>query len=398
MQQSLKRSAQRFLSALFKPLRVVIGTYGIQVRIGTIEAELAGIQADIKRLEVNRTGTALARADVERLSVKVEDVVTEAMAGGLSDFFDRAVAKTLEARLDNVQQRTAALTATLSATLRGPIQDCVDEAVRSVVGPLVGTAVQNEMQNINLQIDRLIGLNAPLILPSLTNGTENYQSMVRAFLRRLKPKSAPGASKVAVQAGAVPSFVVLSAEPRQVALFSVSSAVQAAASTLTAGVRTPAASPTIRRKVDFGSEVNARTWSEALRRAEEENCCPILYVDLNGGELDFIERIDSELLGKFDQLVVVMYDMANLHAANFLQAASKACDKIESDFCCVHIHARNTGGLCSVQNVAIPNIVELTFANKRKFQFVDSDEVYPTPIDTQTTEELPDIYLGNFVY
>ena len=90
--------------------------------------------------------------------------------------------------------------------------------------------------------------------------------------------------------------------------------------------------------------------------------------------------------------------MSNLHAANFLQAAAGVLDKIESTFRCIHIHARNIGGLCSIQNIAIPNIIELTFANNSKFQFTDDDEIYPTAIDVPTASNMADVYLGKCIY
>jgi hypothetical protein len=79
-------------------------------------------------------------------------------------------------------------------------------------------------------------------------------------------------------------------------------------------------------------------------------------------------------------------------------AALKTIDKIETVFLCIHIHARNTGGLCNVQNIAIPNIVELTYANKGRYKFTEVNEIYPTEIDVPASGDIPDIHLGNFVF
>jgi len=43
-------------------------------------------------------------------------------------------------------------------------------------------------------------------------------------------------------------------------------------------------------------------------------------LDLIGEELDFIEKVDQNILREFSQILIIIYDMSNLHAVNFLQA------------------------------------------------------------------------------
>lgn len=355
---------------LIRPIRIVTGTARIATQIAEINT----------RLQPNR-------ADVE-------------------DNLERALAKVIDARLEVIQRRSAGLQATLSATLQRPMQECLDDVVRNVIGPLVSATVQNEMSNLNLQIDRMIRLNAPLILPSLMGGHENYQSMVRAFLRRLKPSATKGTSKNAMDVPGLPSIVVASTEPRKVALLSVApdGCLLWSGQSITRApeIETSEAVTWSERPGHWIATISAdasdKALSEALREPKLENCEPILYVDLSGGELNFIDRVSPGVLGKFNQIVIVLYDMSNLHAANFLQAAAGVLDRIESNFRCIHIHARNIGGLCSVQNIAIPNIIELTYANRSKFEFTDDDEIYPTAIDVPTASNMADIYLGRFIY
>ena len=193
---SFKSFVRRFVGALLRPVRIAVGTRGIAVRLERIEAALP---------RLGRIEGELARLG------QIEAELGGAVA--------RVVTKMLDERIDALQQWTAGLQRGLAVALVTPLQHYLDETIRNVVGPLLATTVQGEMRNLNLQIDRLIRLNAPVILPSLTNGHESYQSMVKAFLRRLKPKAALSVVKKSLGSTGLPRMVILSTEPRKPALF-----------------------------------------------------------------------------------------------------------------------------------------------------------------------------------
>jgi hypothetical protein len=64
----------------------------------------------------------------------------------------------------------------------------------------------------------------------------------------------------------------------------------------------------------------------------------------------------------------------------------------------VHIHANNYGMIFNVDNIPVPDVLEVTYANRNLYKFKPSDDVYPTPLDQPNNPETPDIFLGTFKF
>ena len=46
----------------------------------------------------------------------------------------------------------------------------------------------------------------------------------------------------------------------------------------------------------------------------------------------------------------------------------------------------------------VPEVLEITFANRSRYSFVAADEMFPGALDAPNYPYLPDIHLGKFAY
>ena len=53
-------------------------------------------------------------------------------------------------------------------------------------------------------------------------------------------------------------------------------------------------------------------------------------------------------------------------------------------------------GFSNIANVIVPNVLEITFANRSLYSFSETDEVFPGPLDVPNDPSRPDMHLGTF--
>jgi FkbM family methyltransferase len=122
----------------------------------------------------------------------------------------------------------------------------------------------------------------------------------------------------------------------------------------------------------------------------------ILKCDIEGCEWDVFDQASDAVLSKFAQIICEFHDLSHLATPHFRARAARVFAKLCKEFAPVHLHANNCTGLCNVANIALPDTIEITFANRRRYTFTDSSEVFPTPLDAPNDDRLPDIVLGAF--
>jgi len=64
----------------------------------------------------------------------------------------------------------------------------------------------------------------------------------------------------------------------------------------------------------------------------------------------------------------------------------------------VHVHGNNAQPATNVFNVILPVFLEVTLANRRHYQFAETNEIFPTPLDQPNVPNLPDLHLGSFKF
>jgi hypothetical protein len=122
----------------------------------------------------------------------------------------------------------------------------------------------------------------------------------------------------------------------------------------------------------------------------------ILKMDIEGSEWDVLDNSSSESLSKLSQIICEFHGLGRLYEAPFHARALRVFHNLAQQFAVIHVHANNNGDMCNLANVAVPSTLEITFANRARYSFVESNETFPTPLDAPNRPDLAEIRLGSF--
>jgi len=116
-----------------------------------------------------------------------------------------------------------------------------------------------------------------------------------------------------------------------------------------------------------------------------------LKMDIEGCEWDALLTVSDETLNSFSQIVCELHDFNLIINDEFYHKVIKALNKLRSKFEVFHIHGNNCAPLLLCTDIGtIPQVLEIGFANKEIFTFIDSNEVYPTNLDSPCSPNLSD--------
>jgi hypothetical protein len=139
------------------------------------------------------------------------------------------------------------------------------------------------------------------------------------------------------------------------------------------------------------------TLAETLRDAKiTAPASGLLKIDIEGGEWDVFEASKPEELNRFSQILIEMHDMGRCVEDAYLARAKRVMKKLTDLFAVFHVHANNWSPLVPVSGVWFPETVEISFANRSRYTFLPTDELFPTPLDQPCNPMLPDVFLGSF--
>jgi len=136
----------------------------------------------------------------------------------------------------------------------------------------------------------------------------------------------------------------------------------------------------------------------ALARLEGPQDRLILKMDIEGMEWDIFDTAAAEDLARFSQIVCEFHQFPRAIEEGWRLRAIRAMEKLKAIFEVVHIHANNCSGILPIANVPFPETLEVTFANRAFFKFEDALELFPTTLDRPNLQDVPDIFLGAFLF
>lgn len=122
----------------------------------------------------------------------------------------------------------------------------------------------------------------------------------------------------------------------------------------------------------------------------------LLKMDIEGCEWDVFDRASEESLAKHTQIICEFHEMSRLVVPDFRARARRVFEKLHKHFAVTHVHANNCAPYSLVANIPVPEVLEVTLANRARYQFERSDEVFPTPLDAPCSLERIDYFLGVF--
>lgn len=152
-----------------------------------------------------------------------------------------------------------------------------------------------------------------------------------------------------------------------------------------------------KKKITSNTNVNEISLNDIIQGLKCNNNPNILLkMDIEGYEWEVLESCDDEQLSRVTQITCEFHGFSRLLETGFYSRAAKIIEKINRYFCVVHVHGNNASPLCNIANVAIPDVLEITFANKSLYKFESFQGLLPTNLDAPNNENYPDIFLGSF--
>jgi hypothetical protein len=121
-------------------------------------------------------------------------------------------------------------------------------------------------------------------------------------------------------------------------------------------------------------------------------------IDIEGDEWDVLLSASDASLQVFSQLICEFHWFDKIIEDQFFERMIQVLHKLNKVFQVVHVHANNYAPLLVVGNHLFPNVVEITFANRQRFEFEEADEVFPGRLDAPNNPRLVDHQLGKFIF
>ena len=70
--------------------------------------------------------------------------------------------------------------------------------------------------------------------------------------------------------------------------------------------------------------------------------------------------------------------------------------KLHTFFEPIHVHANNHSPMLLLGGVPFPGVLEVTYASRSRYRFIDTAESFPTVLDSPNYPGGADYYLGRF--
>ncbi len=120
----------------------------------------------------------------------------------------------------------------------------------------------------------------------------------------------------------------------------------------------------------------------------------ILKMDVEGAEWEFLESVPLDLLGRFSQITLELHDLYGYGRHH--KQVIKALKRLSKTHQAVWIHGNNASPVACIKGIEIPYLLEITWANKKKYSFKETVYNCPTDIDEPNCIGIPDIVLKNW--
>jgi hypothetical protein len=247
---------------------------------------------------------------------------------------------------------------------------------------------------------------------SVIDAANRQQSEVLAVLRLLKPRKAVGYQKVRVGTNGDGGYVQIDdfAGICRAFSFGVSTNDDWDLAIANRGIpveqfdysvtQAPSRHPLLRFHQLMISSKNSPTTATlpdlVARHSESDESDLILKVDIEGAEWEVFDSASEMTLSKFSQIICEFHGLSRLRRPDFRARVRRVLEKLDRVFAPVHVHANNYGGLSILANIPVPRHLEISFANRLRYDFADCEETFPTPLDVPCAPFLNEIALGAF--
>jgi hypothetical protein len=125
----------------------------------------------------------------------------------------------------------------------------------------------------------------------------------------------------------------------------------------------------------------------------------ILEMDIEGAEYDVIPHVSDRLLNQFRICVIEFHGLDGLLNRDSFGVLNASFERMLKYFNVVHIHPNNFVGCTSYDGLCVPQIMEFTFLNKRRFPSVPAyATAFQHPLDADNNPTMPHMALPRCWY
>jgi hypothetical protein len=124
----------------------------------------------------------------------------------------------------------------------------------------------------------------------------------------------------------------------------------------------------------------------------------ILKIDIEGHEWAVFQAASPRALARFSQIVCEFHCLEHAGEIGASEHFQGVLGKLRAMFQVVHVHGNNARPFVNIANVVLPRLLEVTFANRRYYEFEETNETFPTALDRPNLPQGPDMWLGSFKF
>jgi hypothetical protein len=123
------------------------------------------------------------------------------------------------------------------------------------------------------------------------------------------------------------------------------------------------------------------TLARQLRHNAHPDADMILKMDVEGAEWDTLDAMEAATLCRFEQIVLELHQLDELHQDPFRQRMVRVLNKLNGMFNLIHVHANNTVRIRTVLELPVPPLLEVTFLRKDLGAATDWRTFIPSALD-----------------
>jgi hypothetical protein len=154
-----------------------------------------------------------------------------------------------------------------------------------------------------------------------------------------------------------------------------------------------------KKKLNNYSDANNISLEEFYKSKLKEKDRPILQMDIEGDEYVNILCTNDEILNKFEIMIIEFHYLEKVANEEVYKLYKKTLKKILNNFDVCHIHPNNGPRTFKItKKLKIPQILEVTFLNKRHSKYKKIVSSLPHPLDSKCDKSKPELVLDKFFF
>ena len=151
-----------------------------------------------------------------------------------------------------------------------------------------------------------------------------------------------------------------------------------------------------KRRIDAVASADSENLASLLAAHGTPGASNLLKADIEGAEWALFADADPDDLARFPQIACEFHALGEVHDDAHYVLMMRALERLDALFGVIHVHANNFGGRVFVGDQAMPQFLEVTFANRRIYSLGGEAGPASKDLDGPNDPSRPDIHIGDF--